>query len=180
MSNQPCTICKGTQRIPLFMPGSTVPCECVTQAVAPAPESQEDEVEAIIIDGNAYTFESKNYDVDGGGVEISTDGGDYIVFPDADDAGAAARLYWENMAENDPSEFACMVGNSTLVAWGMRQFAGPGTTQVRSLEEWLDLWLSTPEEQWAGYDSAECEVGDVTQGAEDEIGFKPGVAYRTN
>ncbi len=59
------------------------------------------------------------------------------------------------MAENDSKEFVCMVGEETLVAWALGQYAGPGSTHVQSLNEWLDLWLNTPEEHFASYDSCE-------------------------
>jgi hypothetical protein len=84
------------------------------------------------------------------------------------------------MAENDPREFTCMVGETTLVKWGLGQMAGPGTTQVRSLEEWLDLWLTIPEEQWASYDGNELDVEYVSPALEAELSITPTVAYRHN
>jgi len=82
---------------------------------------------------------------------------EWYFFEDHDAAGEAAREYWADMAENDPSEFACIVGEQTLIAWALNQSAGPGSVQVHNLEEWLDLWLNTPEEQWASYDGEEIE-----------------------
>ena len=107
------------------------------------------------------------------------DGTEWYVAESTEAAGEAAREYWKDMAENDPKEFACMVGEQTLVSWALGQSAGPGSTQVTSLEEWLDLWLDTPEEQWASYDSEEHEVtrsGKIVE----ELGFTPGVVYRHN
>ena len=72
-----------------------------------------------------------------------------------------------------------MVGEKTLVAWGLRQYAGPGSTQVKSLEEWLDLWLDTPEEHFASCDSEEREVSRCGK-LREELGFIPTVAYRHN
>jgi len=83
------------------------------------------------------------------------DGRDYYIAKDKDEAGEKAREYWEEMAENDPEEFAALVGEKTLVSWALGQYAGPGSTKVQNLDEWLDLWLDTPEEQWASYDSQE-------------------------
>ncbi len=117
---------------------------------------------------------------DGDGVEIETGEGDFILFENADEAGKAAREYWEDMALNDPSEFTAMVSEETLVSWGLGQAAGPGTTKVRNLEEWLDLWRNTPEEQWASYDGNERQVMQLADTVVDELGFKPTVAYRTN
>jgi hypothetical protein len=62
----------------------------------------------------------------------------------------------------------------------MGQPAGPGSNQVSSLSEWLDLWLSTPEEQWAGYDSEENPAENPSPALEEELGFIPTVAYRSN
>lgn len=104
----------------------------------------------------------------------------YIFAEDSESAGEAARKYWEDMAGDDPEEFTYIVGEKTLVQWGLGRYAGPGSTQVKSLEEWLDLWLSTPEEQWAGYDGAERDVEFVSEALCDELGFRPGVAYRDN
>ena len=72
-----------------------------------------------------------------------------------------------------------MIGESTLVAWALGQYAGPGSTQVCSLEEWLELWLDTPEEHFAGYDSTQRDVERVGT-LRDELGFTPTVAYRHN
>ncbi len=104
----------------------------------------------------------------------------YYLAESSETAGEAARKYWEEMAENDPKEFACMVGEETLVQWGMNKYAGPGSTQVRSLNEWLDLWLDTPEEEFAGYDGTECEVTEADDELTEELGFTPTVAYRHN
>lgn len=111
------------------------------------------------IDGERQIFDSEEIQDHGWiyGIYIDTDYGEYYLFEDSGKAGEAAREYWEDMANNDPSEFTYLVGEQTLVSWALGQFAGPGSTQVTSLEEWLDLWLDTPEEQWAEYDGAECE-----------------------
>lgn len=92
------------------------------------------------------------------GSYFNTNGGkEYILFMNSKEAGEAAREYWEDMARCDKAEFTCLVGEETLISWGLGEYAGPGTTQVTSLEDWLDLWLNTPEEFHAMYDSLECE-----------------------
>ena len=108
-------------------------------------------------------------------------GGFWYLFQDHETAGVAAREYWESMAENDPQEFTCMVGEETLVKWALNRFAGPGSTQVRNLEEWLDLWLDTPEEQWGSYDG-NCVEGTISKEVQEELGFdsKDVVFYRHN
>ena len=114
---------------------------------------------------------------------VDTDGGEYVVAESRERAGEAARDYWADMAVNDPEELVCIVGQKTLVAWALGQWAGPGSTQVKSLSEWLDLWLDTPEENWASYDGAEQEVEAVTQDIADDLGWDgdfDAVAYRHN
>jgi len=85
------------------------------------------------------------------------DGREFYIFESSEAAGEAAREYWEDMAHNDPKEFTCMVGEETLVQWGLGNWAGPGSTAVQSLQEWLDLWLETPEEHFGSYDGTERE-----------------------
>lgn len=131
----------------------------------------------IKINGELFTV-SKVYD--GDLPEIETEEGEsFILAEDSEEAGKKAREYWENLAQDDPKEFTCMVGEETLVQWGLELPAGPGYNKVRSLQDWLDLWLNTPEEQWAGYDSEEREV-DRVGNLSTELGFTPTVAYRSN
>ena len=132
----------------------------------------------IKIDGTLYHVESvEDY---GYLPHITTDEGEeFYLAADSEEAGKIARGRWEEMAENDPSEFTCMVGEKTLVAWALGQSAGPGSTAVNSLEEWLDLWLDTPEEEFASYDGLERNVERVGKLA-NELGFTPTVAYRHN
>ncbi len=144
------------------------------------PDDPEEELSQIEIEGYALTDINDVRLFPDVGAEIETDEGDFILFPNQKSAGEAAREYWEDMARNDPSEFTAMVGEETLVSWGLGQPAGPGTNKVRNLEEWLDLWLLTPEEYFAGYDGEELDVQRVTRPVVGEIGFKPTVAYRTN
>lgn len=89
--------------------------------------------------------------------EINVGNQEYYLFKYTTDAGQAARDYWEDMAENDPREFRCVVGDECLVHWAMNQPFTPGNISVSNLEEWLDLWLDHPEEYWASYDSQERE-----------------------
>lgn len=113
------------------------------------------------IDGERIVFDTDDTTDLGwsnGLLHITCDNGEeYYIFPDSETAGKAAREYWEDLAENDPKEFACLVGEETLIQWGMGHYAGPGTTQVQNLEEWLDLWLNTPEEHFSSYDGLERE-----------------------
>jgi len=103
--------------------------------------------------------------------------GEWYIFGTQEAAGQAARDYWRELAENDPEEFRCIVGDESLVKWALGQYAGPGSTKVNSLEAWLDLWLDTPEECWASYDRFEWEA--VHTNVEDSIKQNV-VAYRWN
>lgn len=80
------------------------------------------------------------------------DGREFYIARDNTHAGEKAKEYWEDMAYNDPREFTCMVGEETLIQWGLGNCAGPGYSKVGSLHEWLDLWLDTPEEFFAQHD----------------------------
>jgi len=127
------------------------------------------------IDGERGVFDQDDIHESRDSLVVKVDGAEYVLFRGTSEAGEAAREYWKDMADNDPREFTCLVGAETLIQWGMGHYAGPGSTQVRSLEEWLDLWLDTPEEHWASYDSEErdfvCRHPDYAEWT---------VAYRTN
>jgi len=111
---------------------------------------------------------------------IEVDGKEFYLFENAKVAGEAARLYWEDLAQADPQEFTAIVGEKALIAWGLGQNYAVGSVGVDSLEEWLDLWLDTPEEQWASYDCRELTVNVCGRKLEWELGFVPTVAYRHN
>jgi len=111
-----------------------------------------------------------NIRIDGEFVDARVDGGyvvsegrrEWSVFASREDAGKEARGYWADMADNDPTEFRHMVGDESLVQWALGRYAGPGSTRVRSLDAWLDLWLDTPDEHFASYDGEEREVTGPT------------------
>ena len=103
--------------------------------------------------------------------QLDTNQGQYIVAESREKAGQAARFYWKELAESDPAEFTCLVGEKNLVAWALGQSAGPGSTAVNSLEEWLDLHLDCPEEEFASYDGAECNIDAVTQDIAEDLGW---------
>ena len=96
---------------------------------------------------------------------------EFYVAQSTEAAGRAARTYWQEMADNDPKELTCLVGEETLVNWALGLSAGPGSVAVNSLDEWLDLWLDTPEEQWASYDGAERQVTGMSRALADELGW---------
>jgi hypothetical protein len=119
--------------------------------------------------------------------ELEFDGCEYVVFASAEDAGHDARKYWEDLAQDDPKEFTCIVGEKALIAWGLGQNYAPGSIGVNSLEEWLDLWLDTPEEHFAIWDSQEIQVQRISPRLCDALGWSydhcqdtDAVLYRTN
>ena len=138
--------------------------------------------ESIVIDGETFAEASLGYEISEGvhSITFGDDPREYIVAESAEVAGQAARARWAEMAEHDPAEFRCMVGDQALIAWALGQPAGPGSTKVTSLDAWLDLHLDTPEEEFAGYDGEHCDVERVGSELADELGFVPTVAYRTN
>lgn len=105
---------------------------------------------------------------------------EYYIAQDSEEAGEKAREYWEDLAHDDPKEFTYLIGEETLIQWGLGQYAGPGSTQVCNLQEWLDLWLDTPEEQWASYDGHERDCR-INKNLQEELGYTNRcVCYRNN
>jgi len=145
-----------------------------------AVEERIHETQWIVIDGEIIDVDHVSDANDECPAMIDEGRRDWYVDEDAETAGVRARERWKNMAENDPKEFVCMVGEETLIKWGMGHYAGPGSTQVRSLEEWLDLHLNAPEEEFASYDGAERDVDFCSETLVEELGFTPTVAYRHN
>ena len=137
----------------------------------------------MVIDGEVLEV-TEMWDNGFDGLNIKCDNGnEYVVFEDRETAGKATSQYWKDMAENDPEEFRCLVGDETLVQWALGQWAGPGNIQTNSLEEWFDLTEDYPEEQWASYDGVEIEGAKFNKHFEDETGFtdrKEIVLYRNN
>lgn len=137
------------------------------------------DTDSITIDGE--TFEPDDVREGGEGVAWITVGRrEFYVALDSETAGHEARRRWAEMAEDDPLEFEMMVGAATLVQWALGRSAGPGTSKVRSLSEWLDLWVDTPAEQFASYDGEERTIERVGFELAERLGFIPTVAYRQN
>lgn len=129
----------------------------------------DDDLPAIHFDGDTLNLD--NYFENGeDGIHVTWNGGDWYVFPNEDIAGQAARDYWEDMAHNDKAEFRAIVGEDALIAWCLGESYAVGTKAVSSLDSWLDLWLTTPEEHWASYDCEQRE-GYINKAFADEFGF---------
>lgn len=94
----------------------------------------------------------------------------YAIFQNSEEAGKAAREYWKDMAENSPKEFTYVVGEETLIQWGLGRPAGLGGAQASSLEEWLDTYLDVPEDHFASYDGKEIEC-KISRALAEELGI---------
>lgn len=139
-----------------------------------------------VFDEDSYWIDIEGYgrmpcevSQEGDRTEVGTGDYEFICFRDRDEAGEAAMAYWVDMAQTDRKEFAEIVGAENLAAWCLGELAGPGYTKVKSLEEWFELWLTTPEEHWARYDSKEVAVVECSPRFIDEF-CQVGVAYRSN
>lgn len=107
---------------------------------------------------------------------VETNGGDFYVARDEEEAGEKASEYWQDMADNDPEEFACIIGAERLVQWGMNRCDSFG---IRNFADFLNRVAQVPEEEWAGYDGNPRTV-DRAGWVTEELGFIPTVAYRHN
>ena len=112
----------------------------------------------------------------GGTAELPTGsyGTEVHLFKDEEQAGEYARDYWKDFIEGDPTEAVEILGAENLIRWALGQFAGPGTTQVRSLEEWLDLYLDAPDEH---FEYGPYDIEAIGENLVEILGFKPTVAY---
>jgi hypothetical protein len=123
----------------------------------------------IKIDGEWYVVDRVNsYGYTTLGLD---DGTDWYIFESSEVAGEVTKEYWRDMAESDPREFTAIVGEKTLIAWGLGQLAGPGYVHVRSLQDWIELTGDYPEEQWASYDGTEVEPEECNEALATELGF---------
>ena len=135
----------------------------------------------IVIDNEIVEVENITTIGIGKGALLDCGNQQYYIFPNKDEAGIAAREYYENMAKNDPEEFMCIVGKKALVSWCLNQPYAVGSTSTKSLDEWLDLWLDTPEDHFSTYDGETIDIY-INNNLKNELGFgtKTCVAYRSN
>ena len=129
---------------------------------------------------NFYTIsiESVTSGENGPTVSLTDDGGNHIcelhLFKSKEDAGQYARDYWEDCIKNDRETAIETLGTGTLLSWALGEHAGPGSSKVTSLEEWLDLYLHAPDEH---FESGPYDVELIGENIVEELGFKPTVAY---
>jgi methylthioribose-1-phosphate isomerase len=129
----------------------------------------------ISLNGDVFAPKVETY---GPGVTLTDGRREFVVFASREDACAAARERWADMAENDPKEFACIVGEECLVAWALGHSGGHAGCS--SLTEFLDLIETVPAEEFASYDGNEIDRIECGADLAEEIGFVPAVAYRHN
>ena len=113
----------------------------------------------------------------GGTIEIPTRqySSELYLFKDEEEAGQFARDYWEDYIDHESSEdIVEMLHAETLVSWALGKLAGPGSSKVRNLEEWLDLYLEAPDEH---FELGPFEIEAIGENIVEKLGFKPTVAY---
>ena len=112
----------------------------------------------------------------GGVAELPTGnyGTELHLFKNEEQAGEYARDYWRDFIDGDPDTAVEILGAKNLIRWALGQFAGPGTTQVRSLEEWLDLYLDAPDEH---FEYGPFEIEAIGENLVEKLGFRPTIAY---
>jgi len=112
----------------------------------------------------------------GGVAELPTGsyGTEIHLFKDEEQAGEYARDYWKDFIEDDRASAIEILGAETLMAWALGDPAGPGTSKVNSLEEWLDLYLDAPDEH---FELGPFEIEAIGENLVEILGFKPTIAY---
>ena len=104
---------------------------------------------SIRIDGDIYNDVTVST---GGYLPMVEDGSsDWYVAEDYEQADAATLTYWQDMADNDPKELVCLIGEKRIV-----EMWANGTT----LEDFVgDIPAG---EQWGSYNGSESEVEPPT------------------
>lgn len=129
---------------------------------------------------NGETYEVKDFQPWGKtGLLIEVVGGsEWYVFENEEDAGDLVREYWQDMADNDPEELRCILGDEALVQMALGQ---------DSLKEWIEQQAQSPEYHFGSYDfyTYEAELNDAFLAALEEEVVGPDfmgslVAYRCN
>ena len=99
---------------------------------------------------------------------------DILLFKTREDAGEYARQYWADYIDHESSEEVVnLLGAETLISWALGKLAGPGSEKVRNLEEWLDLYIDTPDEHF----EEEYEIEAIGKNIVEKLGLKPEAAF---
>ena len=97
-----------------------------------------------------------------------------VLFKDKEEAGKFVREYWDDFINHEtPEEVICLLGAETLISWALGREAGPGSTKVSSLKEWLDLHIDVPEEHF----EEEYSIEAIGTNLVEILGFKPTIAF---
>lgn len=99
---------------------------------------------------------------------VSIGNRDYYLAEDEESAGKAARKYWEDMANDDKKEFVAIIGEERLLQWAMNEGDAYGCS---SLNDFLDLVETVPEEEFAGYDGNPLEASTTLGDAKNVDDF---------
>ena len=91
----------------------------------------------------------------------------YILAVDEECAEKAVSEYYHDMAENDPQEFACIVGEGRLIKWALNQ---PDEYGFRNADEFIAAVAKEYAQELARYDGEE-RRGWVNEPAMEEMGW---------
>ena len=108
------------------------------------------------------------------GMMTETSFGTLYLFRDEEEAGKYARKYWKDFVEDDPDEAVEILGANNLIQWALGRLAGPGTSKVRSLTEWLDLYLETADEH---FEEGPIDITAIGENLVEKAGFRPTIVY---
>ena len=111
-------------------------------------------------------------------VDLRDEGGSHIcelrLFKSEEDAGQSARDYWEEYIRDDRETAIELLGAANLLSWALGEAAGPGSTKVKSLKDWLDLYLDDPSEH---FEEGPLQIELIGENIVEELGFKPTIAF---
>ena len=111
--------------------------------------------DVLVIDGSKYEVAATHdYGCYRRSTYADTEGGDYYIYEDRDDAGKDTYDYWEDMAHNDRGEFIAIIGEERLLEWALGNSDDFG---ISSAQEFFERNADVPEETLASYDSEERE-----------------------
>lgn len=106
------------------------------------------------------------------GIVVCIGNEEWYVFLRREDAEKAVSDYWYDMAENDPKEFACIIGKERLVQWALGE---SDSFNIDSLDNFCEVSGEYCEETLASYDSNEITVSGWYNNRQDDVSI-----YRRN
>lgn len=101
-----------------------------------------------------------------------TDGPDYYIARNREEAGEAAAERWRDLVDSDPEEVIAVIGSEVLLDWALGRPNGPGNETARSLTEWIETVVyNHPEEEFGHYDGMEYDIL-VNESLADGLGIE--------